>query len=176
MCEAGVVRGNETGTYVDVTLPDGVKRTILFNADGSKAGGEFRLNTTTAGEQIYPAVTALADGGFVAVYRGYFMNGGSSYDVFFQRFGANGAALGAETRANPSLGETFSYQSQPALAVLESGSFVVVWTDGSLDGSGSGVFGQRFTLDKLFWEKQTAFRLIFALVRHDKNPPACRLG
>jgi hypothetical protein len=35
MCEAGVVRGTETGTYVDVTLPDGRKRVIFFNADGS---------------------------------------------------------------------------------------------------------------------------------------------
>lgn len=35
MCDAGVVRGTETGTYVDVTLPDGGKRTVLFNSDGS---------------------------------------------------------------------------------------------------------------------------------------------
>ena len=35
MCEAGVVRGTETGTYVEVTLPDGVQRTIFFNSDGS---------------------------------------------------------------------------------------------------------------------------------------------
>ena len=35
MCEAGVVRGTETGTYVDVTLPDGGQRTIYFSNDGS---------------------------------------------------------------------------------------------------------------------------------------------
>ena len=35
MCEAGVVRDAETGPYIDVTLPDGVKRTIFFNKDGS---------------------------------------------------------------------------------------------------------------------------------------------
>ena len=35
MCDAGVVRGTETGTYVEVTLPDGVQRTLFFNADGS---------------------------------------------------------------------------------------------------------------------------------------------
>jgi hypothetical protein len=35
MCAAGVVRGTETGTYVDVTLPDGRTRTIFFNKDGS---------------------------------------------------------------------------------------------------------------------------------------------
>lgn len=35
MCDAGVVRGTETGTYVDVTLPGAVTRTIFFNKDGS---------------------------------------------------------------------------------------------------------------------------------------------
>jgi hypothetical protein len=35
MCDAGVVRATETGTYVEVTLPDGRLRTIFFNADGS---------------------------------------------------------------------------------------------------------------------------------------------
>jgi len=35
LCEAGVVRGLETGTYVEVRLPDGRQRTIFFNPDGS---------------------------------------------------------------------------------------------------------------------------------------------
>ena len=35
MCDAGVVRNTETGTYVDITLPDDAKRTIFFNKDGS---------------------------------------------------------------------------------------------------------------------------------------------
>lgn len=35
LCEAGVVRSTETGTFVEVTLPDGRLRTIFFNADGS---------------------------------------------------------------------------------------------------------------------------------------------
>jgi hypothetical protein len=34
-CDAGVVRSSETGPYVEVSLPDGRKRTIFFNADGS---------------------------------------------------------------------------------------------------------------------------------------------
>lgn len=35
MCDAGVVRDTENGAYIDVTLPGGVKRTIMFNKDGS---------------------------------------------------------------------------------------------------------------------------------------------
>lgn len=35
LCDAGVVRGAETGPYVEVKLPDGRTRTIFFNKDGS---------------------------------------------------------------------------------------------------------------------------------------------
>lgn len=35
MCDAGVVRNTDTGTYIDVTLPGGGQRTIFFNKDGS---------------------------------------------------------------------------------------------------------------------------------------------
>jgi hypothetical protein len=35
LCEAGVVRGTETGTFIEVKLPDGRLRIIFFNADGS---------------------------------------------------------------------------------------------------------------------------------------------
>ncbi|MCL9982978.1 MAG: hypothetical protein NBV60_07470 [Erythrobacter sp.] len=34
-CDAGVIRGGETGTTVEVTLADGTKRAIFFNPDGS---------------------------------------------------------------------------------------------------------------------------------------------
>lgn len=34
-CEAGVIRGGETGTTVEVKLPDGTERAIFFNPDGS---------------------------------------------------------------------------------------------------------------------------------------------
>lgn len=34
-CEAGVIRGGDTGTTVEVRLPDGTERAIFFNPDGS---------------------------------------------------------------------------------------------------------------------------------------------
>jgi hypothetical protein len=35
MCDAGVIRGGETGTTLEVMLADGTKRIIFFNPDGS---------------------------------------------------------------------------------------------------------------------------------------------
>jgi hypothetical protein len=37
----------------------------LFNADGSRKGGEFLINTTTVGSQLFPDVVVLNDGRFV---------------------------------------------------------------------------------------------------------------
>lgn len=35
MCDAGVIRDRKTGSTVEVSLPDGAKRTLFFNPDGS---------------------------------------------------------------------------------------------------------------------------------------------
>lgn len=80
MCGAGVVRGAETGTYVEVTLPDGTKRTIFFNkagkflsfstaqADGTAAmpvASERKGDTTIAriGSESYEIPDAFVTGG-----------------------------------------------------------------------------------------------------------------
>ena len=44
---------------------------------------------------------------------------------------------------------TTSTQFAPSVAVDGAGSFVVVWNSGGQDGSGNGVFGQRFTFGEL---------------------------
>ncbi|MFN0192824.1 MAG: cadherin domain-containing protein, partial [Aestuariivirga sp.] len=50
--------------------PDGCIRGQLFSTSGIKLGGEFLINTTTAGVQIDPDVAALADGRFVVLWSG----------------------------------------------------------------------------------------------------------
>jgi hypothetical protein len=62
-----------------------------------------------------------------------------------QRFDAAGQRVGAEVLANTRInGE----QRDPTLAVLSDGSFVVTWMGhDNQDGSGWGVFAQRFAAD-----------------------------
>lgn len=57
-----------------------------YSSDGLQDGGEFRVNTTTAGDQGYPRVAVFDDKSFVVVW----MNNTSSlgYDVFGQVFNA----------------------------------------------------------------------------------------
>src|SRR5207237_10891870 len=43
----------------------------IFEANGTSVGGEVLLNTSTAGAQFTPSVTALAAGGFVTIWLDY---------------------------------------------------------------------------------------------------------
>ncbi len=63
---------------------------------------------------------------------------GSGYGIYGQRYDASGAAAG-EFRVNT---VTSSDQFHPSVTALDGGGFVVTW--GSADGSGYGVYGQRY--------------------------------
>lgn len=54
-------------------------------SDGSLVQGEFRVNTTTAGPQINPAIAADGTGRFLAVWSS-FVGGNPVYDLYAQRF------------------------------------------------------------------------------------------
>jgi hypothetical protein len=41
----------------------------IYNANGTKSGGEFLVNTTTPGAQAEPTIALLSNGGFVVAWR-----------------------------------------------------------------------------------------------------------
>jgi hypothetical protein len=107
-----------------------------FDSAGSKAGPEFRVNTYTTGYQGDPAVATDPSGGFVVVWESH-DQGGSPVSSFGQRFDRTGAKLGTEfpvPTSNPG--------GMPTVAAMSPGGFVVTWHGD--DGSGYGIFGQRF--------------------------------
>jgi hypothetical protein len=113
-----------------------------FDSGGSPAGTEFQVNTYTTGTQYLRAVASNASGNFVVVWNDFAGQDGSQGGVFGQRFDSGGSPAGTEFQVNT---YTTYVQTGPAVASDASGSFVVVWTDYSgQDGSGGGVFGQRF--------------------------------
>jgi Ca2+-binding RTX toxin-like protein len=121
-------------------------RAQVFDADGSKSGAEFLVNSTTAGSQFEPTITALADGRFVAAWTDFSKTGAdtSGRAMRAQVFDADGSKSGAEFLVNSA---TLNDQYQPAITALADGRFVVAWTDTSLTGadtSGSAVGGQIF--------------------------------
>ena len=139
------VTGLPDGVFVAIWRsdgPDGTDPGIFgqrYTANGDAAGEEFQVNTHTFLNQTQPSVTDLSDGGFVVTWAS---NGtdGDSWGVFGQRYDANGEAVGNEFLVNTTI---TSNQSQPSVAALSDGGFVVTWTSENQDGSGYGIFGQR---------------------------------
>ena len=112
-----------------------------FDASGTPLGDEFLVNTYTTGSQTEPAVAAGRDGSFVVAWQS--PHEFNDFGVFARRFDASGTPRGAEFRVN-----TFTTSSQlsPAVAADGRGNFVIVWRSNGQDGSGFGIFGQRYDL------------------------------
>ena len=109
-------------------------------AQGNPLGPEFRVNTYTTSHQAFPSVGAGSGGNFVVVWASAGQDGSGS-GIFGQRYSSSGPALGPEFRVNT---YTTSDQSSPSVAADAAGNFVVVWSSLDQDGSGSGIFGQRY--------------------------------
>jgi hypothetical protein len=111
-----------------------------YNEGGQAVGGEFRVNTYTTDTQYLPSITALADGGFVVSWSS---NGqdGSDYGIYAQRYNSGGQAVGSEFQVNT---YTTSDQSYPSITALADGGFVVSWMSSGQDGSGDGIYAQRY--------------------------------
>jgi hypothetical protein len=106
-----------------------------------KVFGEDRINTYFSNSQSAPVIAALSGGGHVVAWVSSGQDG-SVDGIYAQRLDANGIGVGPEFRVNTTLGND---QTDPAIAALSDGGFVVVWSDdGGADGSGWGVFAQRF--------------------------------
>ena len=95
-----------------------------FDSSGAAIGGEFRVNTTTAGNQTYASVARDAAGNFLVVWSG---NGpGDTDGVFAQRYDANGNKLGGEFRVNAAAA---GVQSTPVAGACPTGGYVVAWSE-----------------------------------------------
>ncbi len=106
-------------------------------------GAEFTVHTTTLGDQAYPAMGVLPDGGYVVTWSSQNVDG-SGHAIMFQRMAADGTPVGAETRAS-----TYSAGDQinSEIATHADGSFTIVWSSNGQDGSDWSVQAQRFNAD-----------------------------
>ncbi|MDO6964793.1 Ig-like domain-containing protein [Rhizobium alvei] len=109
---------------------------MRFNADGVQVGNEFRVNSYTTGEQSGAAVTALEDGGFVVAWTSYLQDG-SSFGVYQQRYDKYGNTVGNETQVNY---YTTNGQSDASVTGLADGGWVVTWSSNGQDGYGFGIY------------------------------------
>jgi hypothetical protein len=115
-----------------------------YNSAGMAQGGEFRVNTYTTDSQRNAAIAMDPDGDFVVVWVSTGSQDGSSYGIFAQRYDASGNPQGGEFQVNT---RTTSSQDEPDVAMDADGDFVVTWESYSQDGSGRGIYAQRFEAD-----------------------------
>jgi hypothetical protein len=111
-----------------------------FSSAAAPLGTECRVNTTTTGVQSTPSIAADADGNFVVAWQNSFQDG-SGNAIYSQQYAADGSLIGPEVRVNTN---TSGDRNAPAVAADTDGNFVVAWQSSSQDGSGYGVYGQRF--------------------------------
>jgi len=114
-----------------------------YAEDGKAVGNEFKVNTTTTGDQFYSPAAALSDGGFVVTWISADQDG-SGYGIYGQRYAANGSPVGGEFKVNT---ETGSDQRYSSVTSMPDGGFLVTWNSLLQDGNGSGVYGQRYAAD-----------------------------
>ena len=122
---------------------DGSFHTIIsqiYDASGSKSSPEIQSNTYTANNQTLPSIAGLEDGGFVVTW-GSQLQDGADYEIYGQRHSANGAKVGTEFKVN-----TYDTDRQldSDVTSLKDGGFVVTWASNGQDGSGYGIYGQRY--------------------------------
>ena len=117
-----------------------------FDSSGTALGDEFQVNTTPLNSQVLQVSNSLAmndQGDFVVVWSNFGPDG-SDQGVFGQRFNARGERAGGEFQVNT---HTNDAQLTPRVAMDGLGRFMVTWTSRLQDGSGFGVYAQRFNAD-----------------------------
>ncbi|MGB0905266.1 MAG: hypothetical protein ACPGVJ_10245, partial [Mangrovicoccus sp.] len=113
-----------------------------FDASGAAMGSELQINSFTADDQTYPSVTELSNGNIVVVWTD------DTKDLYGQGIFAtviapDGSEIVPEFRVND---QTINGQYDPHVAALDTGGFVIVYTDANgTDGSSEGVYAQQYS-------------------------------
>ncbi|NIX75674.1 cadherin domain-containing protein [Microvirga terricola] len=141
-----------TWNYDDPESGDGSGFSVkgqLFNADGTKAGGDFVVNTSTEGNQKFSSIVALSDGGFAAAYADFGPQTGIRVAIF------NSKGLRADEdyflpmpivesvdETKPLPGKANVAANAISLAALEDGRLVLTWAEnGWRPEDMAGVYG-----------------------------------
>jgi trimeric autotransporter adhesin len=144
---AALSGGRYIVVWVGAVLPGGLTnanyagadiRAQIFNADGTKSGGEFVVNPSTAGPQFAPVVTELSDGHILIAWQyniGSLTNPASTGAAITlaQEFTSTGAAIGPEFQIGGG-----AEAIGAAITSLAGGGFFAAWQQ----GRGGNVVGQ----------------------------------
>ncbi len=135
------LRGGGFVVVWESNLQDGDQKGVYsqrFDNSSAPVGVETQVHTTTAGTQADARVAGLNDGGYVVVWES---DASGSLEIMGRRFDAGGSPTGGEFQINST---TADVQDDPEVTALVDGGFVVIWESVNQDGSGTGLYGQKY--------------------------------
>ncbi len=102
---------------------------------GPRVGGEIHVNATLPQDQEHPRVAMAEDGRFVVVWMSRGQAGGTTSELYGQRFNADGTKAGGEFQISATKASALYYGPENYdVAMAPDGRFVVAWSGyGSAD-------------------------------------------
>lgn len=123
-------------------------RAQIFNADGTPQGGEFLVNDYEFDRYYVNGFEAVAlpDGGFFVVFQMADDWSGNSYDIYGQRFMADGSTVGGAFRITSAV---TGGQTTPRVEIGPDGLVTVTWVDNGSGDTAAGVYSRSFLVPVL---------------------------
>lgn len=119
-----------------------------YSIDGTALSGEVKINATTSGQQKFPHVAMNAKGSYAVTWTSIIAG---SQEILTRFYAADGLATTSDLATNTF---TTGNQSNSRIAMDSLGRAVVVWQSSGQDGSGNGVYGQRYAADGSFIDSE----------------------
>ena len=107
----------------------------IFDIDGAAVSSRSRMNSSTAGNQMHPAVAA-GDDRFVVTWASE-VAGENEFEIKERYFLSNGTNLAAPTVVQSTIGQHLTH---PDVAMSATGQYTFTWQADSSDGDRNGVF------------------------------------
>lgn len=140
----------------------------IFDSAGSPTGPILPVNDTTMYCQGTPSVAIAPDGRFTAVWDS--TRPIDSYNICGRHFEPSGLPIDVQFFINTNME---GHQDHPSIAMVGDGRFVVVWESWYQDGSGRGIFGQRFGPDGLRIGSEF---LVNSIIEEDQETPSVAIS
>ena len=116
----------------------------IYSTANTPLGSTFlvnAINNTATYDEVQSTATGLVGGGFVIAWTALNDHDGNGHGVFMRQYNAAGQPLTAERRVSSFV---VGNQSLPSVTALVDGGYMVAWTSTDQDGSGTGVYAERF--------------------------------
>jgi uncharacterized protein (DUF2249 family) len=120
----------------------------MLDAKGQPVGGEFTVNTTTAGDQLMPVV--LENGNIQVVWTSPASGNvnyikGQQYTYAYDSEGNVSGLTAVGSEFNISSGAGATYQGSPQVTSLSDGGYLVVWE--AIESSEYKIYGRQYNAD-----------------------------